>query len=156
MGLRRFRHPALTLTGVGFFLFMSVSDALGMKQCVHHGGHDPDAHAALGQTAEVSTQSEGHGSHAHHADHGEGHGAPTPSSEDGHGEQPHDQGCDCGIRCVGMSGPAPVQAGLVSTFKDSTTPGEVLGHVIATDDVAPACRVPHLLPFPNGPPAPAR
>ena len=159
MGTRRFRHPGLALSGAALFLFMGVSDALGMKRCVHHS----DAHSTHTQNAEPSQD------HAHVPDHAAGHahhqgghtGHPTEvdpaphhagdqhSDEDG----PAHQECDCGVSCVGMTGPPPVEPGAERPFEDAPASSGVTVRAGAEEDLKPVSRPPYLLPFPNGPPA---
>lgn len=159
MGLKHFRHPALALSGAALFLFLGVSDALGVKRCVHHA----DAHATHSETAEESYDHApgldratghahdhgGHGGHTAEPDPASHHAGGDHSGEEGHSHQE----CDCGVSCVGMAGPPPVEPGAVRPFHEEPTSSDVAVGSGSGEELKPVRWIAYLLPFSNGPPA---
>jgi len=151
MRTRHFRHPALALMGAVLFLFLGISSAQGMNRCAHHATTHSDVDAVA--PAEVEATPADHAPLHHHGKHADASpGHPDESRDDDQESSPH--GCDCGVFCVGMTGPPPVEPGAVRLFFTCVTPTTEVLLPGSGEDLEPICRIPYLLPFPNAPPLP--
>ncbi len=158
MRIRYFRQPALALAAAVLFPLLGYSDARGMSHCAYHAGTHSAADGVEASLAD-SENSTTEGNHGHHdgahaageiddPDHSHCLGG-GPAAADG----PSVNTCDCGLLCVGMSGPPPTHSGTVRTSYDGIAFNTHSSPVGSEEGLEPIRRIPYMLPFSNGPPA---
>jgi len=153
-GHRKGGAPLAVILGV--LLLLAQSGWLAGGICFRGGaGHGGDASASLAAGAVSHGPHRPHSDHGGHGDHGDHNGHPghfggtgAPSDGDSHGSHGD---CDCLLDCFacGMGAPGGAPSKVVAgPFPPALASSSSAVGVLL---VAPL-QIPHLLPYPNGPP----